>query len=317
MIKNLKLAGLAALAAIPAFAEVKLNENFSTSGYIAGSYRYTDFDPSDSADKFDIDAAKLLFNASYKPVSATLSFYYAPNAPEDVTVLDAFVTYDTGTGVTITGGKFLSYLGYEAFDIPAMSQISYANGDFLAPIPGYHDGVKVDYSDETFGAGVAVLDSVSSPNYLRGDGELKDNAGFEGYLTYKGVKDLTLWAGVAYDTEGNHMAHSKVTYDFWASYVMGPSTFAGEIAYSDAGFGAKGYNWLALYSYAFSEQVSSAFRLSGEEVKDGPGYVKYTIAPAYKLTDHLSVRAEISYQDYSSYVYDSALFFGIQSYFTF
>ena len=131
MIKNLKLAGLAALAAIPAFAEVKLNENFSTSGYIAGSYRYTDFDPSDSADKFDIDAAKLLFNASYKPVSATLSFYYAPNAPEDVTVLDAFVTYDTGTGVTITGGKFLSYLGYEAFDIPAMSQISYANGDFL------------------------------------------------------------------------------------------------------------------------------------------------------------------------------------------
>jgi len=45
--------------------------------------------------------------------------------------------------------------------------------------------------------------------------------------------------------------------------------------------------------------------------------VKYTIAPAYKLTDHLSVRAEVSYQDYSDYVYDSALFFGIQSYFTF
>lgn len=317
MIKNLKLAGLAALAAIPAFAEIKLNENFSTSGYLAGSYRYTDFDPSASTDKFDLDAAKLLFNASYKPVSATLSFYYQPNAPEDVTVLDAFVTYDTGTGVTITGGKFLSYLGYEAFDIPAMSQISYANGDFLAPIPGYHDGVKVDYSDETFGAGVAVLDSVSSPNYLRGDGELKKNAGFEGYLTYKGVKDLTLWAGVAYDTKGNHMLHSKVTGDLWASYVMGASTFAGEIAYSDAGFGAKGYNWLALYSYAFTDKVSTAFRLSGEEVKDGAGYVKYTISPSYKVTDHLAVRAEVSYQDYSDYVYDSALFFGIQSYFTF
>ena len=315
---SLKLAGLLAVAtATTALADVKLNENFTTSGYLAGSYRYVDRDLGDSSDKFDLDAAKLLFSGSFKPVTGVLSFYYQPNAPQDVTVLDAYATYDAGGGVSVTAGKFLSYLGYEAFDIPNMSQITYANGDFLMPIPGYHSGVKVDYADETFGAGAALLDSVGSPYYLRGDGELKHNAGFEGYLTYKGVKDLTLWGGIAYDTKGNFNAHSKVTYDFWASYVMGASTFAGELAYSDAGFGAKGYNWLALYSYAFDGAFSTAFRVSGEKIKEDAGYVKYTVAPSYKLSENLYVRAEVSYQDYSKYSENHALFFGVQTFFKF
>ena len=51
---------------------------------------------------------------------------------------------DVGGGTSVTAGKFLSYLGYEAFDIPNMTQVSYANGDFLGAIPGYHTGVRVD-----------------------------------------------------------------------------------------------------------------------------------------------------------------------------
>ena len=59
---------------------------------------------------------------------------------------------DKGGGFTVTGGNFLSYMGYEAFDIPNMDQITY--GSTIFAISGYHSGVKVDYSDANVGSGV-------------------------------------------------------------------------------------------------------------------------------------------------------------------
>src|SRR4051794_8267652 len=186
-------ATLLALAAT-ASAEVKLNDNFSVSGYIEGSYQYSKPKPGTSSDSFNIDSSQLLFTGTFKPVTAVMSFFYVPNATKETTVLDAYATYDAGNGVTVTGGKFLSYLGYESFFTVNNPEISFANGDFLGPIPGYHDGVKVDYSDKEWGSGIALVDSVySGPYYLKGDGELKHNAGFEGYVAYKGIENLTIW----------------------------------------------------------------------------------------------------------------------------
>lgn len=309
-------------SSLTALADVKINDTLSVGGYAAGSYRLTDPDPGTSSDKFDLDAAKVLFTGSFKPVTGVVSLYYAPNAPKEITVLDAYATVDIGGGASVTAGKFLSYMGYEAFDIPNMAQISYANGDFLAPIPGYHSGVRLDYGDEANAAGIALVDSVySGPNYLKGDGELKHNAGFEAFYSYKGVKDLTLWFGLAYDTKGNviHKNNATTMFDFWLSYnVTKDSTIGAEYAVKDGGIGDKGYNWLGFYSYAIDAKWSTAFRVSGEEISDGgPGFTKYTIAPTYKINDNFSVRAEFSYQDYSKYTVDSATFFGVQTIFKF
>lgn len=316
----LKLAGLAGMVAAVANGQVKLNENFSVSGYTAGSYRILDPEPGASSDRFDLDAAKVLFSADFKPVTGVTSFFYQPNAPEDVTILDAYVTYATSSGTTITGGKFLSWLGYEAFDIPNMAQITYANGDFLGPIPGYHSGVKVEFGDNQVAGGLAVVDSVySGTYYLRGDGELKKNAGFEGYVVYKAIPDLTLWAGFAYDTKGNQRAHEILTLDVWAQYQLTKElAIAGEIVHKDGGTGDEGYNWLAYANYTFTDTVSSTFRVSGEDIKSGPSFLRATVAPAVKLTDHLLVRAEVSYTDYKDFsAADNALFFGVQGVFKF
>jgi hypothetical protein len=317
-----KLAAALGLAAsLTAFADIKVNDSFSVSGYAAGSYRTTDPDPGPASDKFDLDAVKTLFSTNFKPVTGVISLYYQPNAPHDVTVLDAYATVDVGGGSTITAGKFLSYLGYEAFDLVNMSQLSYANGDFLGPIPGYHSGVKYDYSDKDVGFGVALLDSVySGPYYLKGDGELKHNAGFEGYFVYKAIPDVTVWAGFAYDTKGNvmHKNDEILTLNIWMSYNLTKDSSLGlEYVNKDGGLGDKGYNWLAFYGYNFDPKVSAAFRVSGEKMKSGPGFTKFTVAPAYKVNDNFLVRAELSYYDYTKYTADSALFFGIQSVFKF
>lgn len=320
---SLKLAaGLTLAASLTAFADVKVNDSLSVGGYAVGSYRITDPDPGPAVDKFDMDAVKTMFTTNFKPVTGVISLYYQPGAPSDVTVLDAYATVDVGGGSTITAGKFLSYLGYEAFDIPNMTQISYANGDFLAPIPGYHTGVKWDFSDKDMGFGLALVDSVySGPNYLKGDGELKHNGGFEGYFVYKAIKDVTIWTGFGYDTKGNvmHKNDEILTLDLWIGYNLTKDSSLGlEYVHKDGGVGDKGYNWLAFYSYNFSPNVSSAFRISGEKMKSGPGFTKYTVCPAYKVNDNFSVRAELSVYDYTKFAGgDSATFFGIQTVFKF
>lgn len=316
-----KFAAAVSLAAtLTAFADVKVNESLTVSGYAAGSYRITDPDPGSATDRFDIDAVKTMFTTNFKPVTGSISLFYQPG--QDVTVLDAFVTMDVGTGSTLTAGKFLSYLGYEAFDIVNMTQISYANGDFLGPIPGYHSGVKWDFADKDVGFGLALVDSVySGPNYLKGDGELRHNAGFEGYFVYKAIPDVTVWTGFAYDTKGNviHKNNEIFTANIWLGYnLTKDSTLGLEYVHKDGGLGDTGYNWLAFYSYNFSSKVSSAFRLSGEKLKDGgPGFTKFTVAPAYKVNDNFLVRTEVSYYDYKDYSADKALFFGLQSVFKF
>ena len=303
-----------------ASAEIKLNDTLSVSGYIQGSYQYTEPSPGDAHDTFNIDSSQVLFTATLKPVTGVVSLFYVPNSPHETTVLDAYVTYDAGHGLTVTGGKFLSYLGYESFFTVNNPEISFANGDFLGVIPGYHDGVKLDYSANDWGTGVALVDSVySGPYYLKGDGELKHNAGFEGYLVYKGAPGLTLWSGIAYDTKGGFQTHSVLALDFWAQYQINPATAVGaEYAYKDGGIGNKGYNWLGVLSYGFTDKVSSAFRISGEKLNDGgPGFTKYTIAPGYAVTDKLTVRAEVSYYDYTRYGTDHATFYGVQAFFKF
>ena len=203
-----------------------------------------------------------------------------------------------------------------------MTQISYANGDFLGPIPGYHSGVKYDYSDKDTGFGLAVVDSVySGPYYIKGDGELKHNAGFEGYFVYKAIPGCHGLGRLRVRHQGQR--HPQEATKF-SPLTSGRATIsrrtrrlALEYVHKDGGFGDKGYNWLAYYGYNFTPKVSSAFRVSGEKMKNGPGFTKFTVSPAYKVNDNFLVRTEVSYYDYTKHTADSALFFGLQSVFRF
>jgi hypothetical protein len=321
----LKLAGgAAALLAFAAnsFADVKLNDNFSVGGYVVGSYQNTKTEGTPAVDHFDIDAVKTAFTASFKPVTGVVSLYYPGAGGDDVTILDAYATYDAGGGYSVTGGKFLSYLGYEAFDPVNMTQITYGAPTLgsMFSIPAYHSGVRLDYSDAANSFGFALLDSVYSPySIFKGDGELQHNGGFEGFYKYTGTKDLTLWAGFAYDTKGGFQPHSVLTLDFWAQYAISSElTVAAEYANTDGGPGKKGDSWLLYLGYAPKGPVSWVFRLSGDnpdKTVPASDYIQYTISPTYKLTDNLSVRAEYSYYDYDTG--GSKSFYGVQALFKF
>ncbi|HEY9153499.1 MAG TPA: outer membrane beta-barrel protein [Opitutaceae bacterium] len=323
-------ATLVALAAT-ASADIKLNDNLTISGYAAGSYEYTS-KSGPGGDSYDslfngqkdtpsADVVKTAFTYNFKPVTAVVSLYYIPNLPtNEITVLDAYLTYDAGNGVTVSAGKFLSWLGYEAFDTVNMSQITYGAPTVggLGAVPAYHSGVKVEYGDKVQGAGFAVLDSVYSPtgSFSHGDGELKHNAGFEGYYTYKGIDGLQIWGGFAYDTKGAQgtyqQYHSALTGDVWVQYAINKQiTVAAEVTDKDAetasGTALKGWDWLVFGSYTVDDKWSFIGRVSGENPNGATrrdtglsGYTQYTIGPSYNVTANLLVRAEYSYYKYRS-----------------
>ena len=318
---------LALGASLTAFADIKVNDNLMINGYVAGSYEYkktktlpaTDSLFDGTKDTPSADAALTAFNFTFKPVTAVVSLYYVPNlATNELTVLDAYATYDVGGGLSITGGKFLSYLGYEAFHTASMSQITYGAVTIgtLAAIPAYHSGVRLDYGDKDFSFGLALVDSVFSPNgFAKGDGEFKHNAGFEAYAKSTAIADLTLWAGVAYDTKGGFQTDSVTVLDFWAEYkVSKETTVAGEFSTKDGGDFAKGSTWLAYLNYAFSDSVSLVARISGETLTGktaGSDFIQYTVGPSLKLNDNLTIRAEVSFYDRDNPGLDSTLY-GLQ-----
>jgi len=278
---------------------VKVNEHFSINGYAVGALTGTDIDGGPSIETYfenkgspavvNADAVKLGVLGAVEQVSAYGSILYLPGADDEAGLLDAYVSVDVGSGVTITGGKFLSYLGYEAFDPINMAQLTY--GSTIYAIPGYHSGVKIDYSTDGFSAGVAVLDSVfAGPNgFMEGDREFDDDIGIEAFVSFTNDK-LTVLAGIASeDTDG--AADDLFVFDLWASYAVSDKlTLAAEFdVQKDFMTG-----WLLFAGYSFTDQFSTIFRISGVEWDGGGNDTKYTIAPTLTINDNFALRAEFS-----------------------
>ncbi len=299
----LKLAGgAAALLAVAAttFADVKVNENFSINGYAVGAITNTNVDGGSSVDTFfdnkaspavvNADAIKLGVLGTSGAFSAYGSILYLPGAANEAGLLDAYATYDTGTGLKVTGGKFLSYLGYEAFDPINMAQLTY--GSTIYAIPAYHTGAKLDYSTKTFSVGLALVDSIfSGPRgFFEGDREFSDDLGVELIATYTGIDKLTVFVGFARENTYG-AADDLFIFDLWASYALSDKvTIAAEIdTQKDVMTG-----WLTFLSYKVSDKFSTAFRISGVDWDAGGTDTKYTVAPTYTINSNFALRGEYS-----------------------
>lgn len=306
---RLTLAAAASLAAtLTAFAEIKLNDKFSVSGYISGTAAYTETDG--TKDGFmDVDAAKLAGSFNLDKVTGMVSLHTFTS--HDPVLLDAYATYAAAPNTTVTVGKFLSYLGYEAFDYPNMLQISYAN-TLGAFIPAYHSGVRLDFTSGGTSGGIALLDSVYGPTYYKGDGTLNNGAGIEAYLKFTKDKSA-LFAAIAFDDGVNGTKDDRFTFDLWAETTVGKTKFAAEYCYStleSGGADADGYFWLLLAMTPLNDKWTVTGRLSGGEDEAlaaagvTPDFMKATISPAVTITDNLGLLLEYSYIKYDNFSAD-------------
>jgi hypothetical protein len=301
-------------AAAPAGA-VEINPEFSLSGYIVGSARYVDQGGQDNT--VDLDATKLLTGVNTGPVSGTASLFAA--GTDDISLLDAYFTYQLAEGASVTAGKFLSYHGYEAFDIPNMLQITYSNENSEAIIPGYHKGIRFDMATGDSKFGFALLDSV-----YNSDGEIDDGIGFEGYYTLS-TGNTTAYLGFAYDNVelGSSMDSTSLLADLWVQVTFDSMMLAGEVAYKttddDLAGDVDSFFISGLAQWTLSDANHVLVRLTwGEDDYDLGGaeqFMKYTLAARQKVSDNFTVVEELSYSTFDTL--DDKLFLGVQGRFTF
>lgn len=310
-------AALSLAASLAAFADVRVNENFAINGYAVGSWTTTDPDGGKRSETFlkngslfgNTDAVKLGLLGTSGKLAGYGSLLYLPAAgsTNEAGLLDAYATLDVGNGLKITGGKFLSYMGYEAFDAPNMAQLTY--GYTIFAVPAYHTGAKLDYSTKTFSVGVAAVDSIygGSKGFFEGDREYGDDIGIEAIMTYTGIDKLTLFAGIA--SEDTHNAANKLfIFDLWAAYAVSDAlTLGAEFDLQDD----VGQGWLGFVGYKFTNKFSTAFRVSGFKADAGGNDTKWTVAPTFALTSNASLRAEFSLGEGDTY--GDYKFFGIQA----
>ncbi|MFA6963038.1 MAG: outer membrane beta-barrel protein [Opitutaceae bacterium] len=325
MIKNLsKISGVTAIVAAvaaTASAEVKINENLSLDGYAIGSFKVVE--PTTGANDTFLDsgsnlfdAAKVALNGKYGDFSGKVSLIYVPGkAGTEAGILDAYLTYTVGE-VSITAGKFNSWMGYESFDSPNNAFIDYGLSGNFGYAAGYNTGVKVEYITKEFATGVSARDSLTSPGkFYQGDGEINDDIGYEAYFAYTGIDKLTLWAGVAAeDVSGT--TNDVFTYDLWASYaVTDKLSLAAEYAHLED---TSNYSWLLQATYAFTEKFSGSARVTGVDgdkgVADGFGY---GIAGTYTITENFSVKGEVSKTDFDGGAVGDPFLYAIQGLFRF
>ena len=234
---------------------------------------------------------ELNFNYSTGPVSAAVGLDFGAisafgDAAADSNLEEAYITYDFGNGFSVTGGRMLSYMGFEAFDPTNMYQFSYAY-DILGAqdiYDAYDYGASIDYATDAFSVGVWS--------------SLEANAGYELALAFTGVENFTakaIWSDFTASDD-----YEKSTY--WISYQLDKLLLAAEVAEFDSVAGDDIEGFLIMGNYAVSDAVGLTLRYSEEEITGAATYEgsKFTISPSYVFTDSLSGLLE-----YSSYDKDS------------
>lgn len=305
------------LSAGSSFAEIKLTDNLSTSGFldmsISGAKDSTDNDATlkGSFDQFELD-----FMYKYGNISARADVNATPaaSAPgvgavdsargataSTVYLEQGFVTYTNG-GFGVGAGRFLSSSGFEAAEPTGLFQ--YSTSKTL--VYGYYqNGINLSYTTPMFGLYGAVVSDLWNPQEF----EMAQSPGFEGQISVMPVAGVTAKAAFLYQmydttgTGGTDDAQSLA--NVWAQYAAGSITAAAEFNYM-MDWAAKeqtdleGFGFLVMANYKFTDLFATTLRYSAisldDKIESTDDYdSEVTLSPSLLLAPNLLSLAEARY----------------------
>lgn len=300
---NKRLTGMVAsalLAAGTAYGQIEINENLAVTGFLDMSATDTSSDDGDSS-SYNLDQAEIDFLVSFDEITGQIDLNYLGGNDGSFDLEQAFITYDLGSGSSITAGKSLSYHGWETAEPTGLYQYSYAY-DLVGTIPGYQNGVRYDYADDVMALGLGLLDSVYGP-----DGSIGDSSyGVEAKAVFTPAEGLTLYFG--YATDKMETGEDMDLINFWASYEVGGATYA--IEYNTYDFGTlEGDQWLAMGNWPLTDSLGITARVSDDSIDGGDSAMKYSLSPGWTIGDNLAMLIEVSETDFDSMGSTTALAF--------
>ena len=309
-------------------AQIELTDSAAISGFVNGVYIHTE-NKTQSTEELKLDETEvdLIFNLD--TVSGEIHLQSKDGG--NVELEQAFTTIDFGNGVSVTAGRFLSLLGFESDESVNRFTRSRAY-DLSRPIPLYAEGINAKGVNDLGWISLSVLDEVWEGF---GGGQFGDGSvGIEfqaGFTTENGFTAVIGYAGQKSAHSVPDLPNAELL-NVWVSYETGPFIFAAEYNdFSNAAHanysvsGARGENkisegesYMFLAHYAIDNNLSITARYSEEELNNGDGSEKWTIAPKYSFTDNLAGRIEYSRTDLKEGgTSDDVDFFSVEAMFTF
>ncbi len=296
-------ASLVGAMTVPAHADIELGEGLSVTGFVDMSFESldVDVDGADTTHEFKIDQVETDFLYTGKDgVTAQVDIQYSRNADgsETTFVEQAFITKDFGGGLSVTGGRFLSYSGWETAEPTGLYQFS-GTGYGDAFYGGYQQGVSAYYDTDSVDFMFSVVNDAFDPNESDNE-KLAVEAGValtpaEGltaklfYISDDETDLINVWA--SYEVSGWTLA---------AEYNMGDYGSAGK----DLGFGtpveeADGYLLMANYAWSDFGITARYHDWSAEDIFGNTNNEDsaITIAPSYSVSDNLLLVAELRLND--------------------
>ena len=321
---KLKLLSLASMLAVSNMSAVEIGPTGSgveMSGFIDLYY----LDNGTGTQDGGVGQVEIMFDYASGPVSASVDIDFGGNnAPGtdssgnydgDSNLEEAIITYDFGNGMSVTAGKMLSYMGFEAYDPTNMYQFSYAydagNTATQNIYDGYDYGMSFDYGTDAYSIGLWT--------------SLENSAGYEVALAYTGIENFTakaIWS----DFTDATAPYDKST--FWVSYQLGKLLLAAEVAQADSHSFATNADvdgFLIMGNYAVTDKIGLTLRYSEEEISTAYNtstldneFSKITISPSYVFNDNLSGLIEYStYEDDVAGKADPSDLFAVELIYTF
>jgi hypothetical protein len=313
--KILAAAVAALFSASAANAEISLAENLTLSGYIDGSYSNLDSDnPLVTGDELGVDELELDFAFSGETISAEVHLDNVRGGGDEFGIEQAYVAYNLGNGLSISGGRLENSLGFEEDENPELYQNSYAynnagDGSGVSALgQNYNNGIRASYTSDAFSVSLAGFDQLWG-NATAGNLDLA----YEVFATYTGVENLTLAIGYGED-DNSVLDEVSEALNLWAQYEQGSITVAAEYSDLESAAGTDGDHYLILANYAFSEKGAITVRYSEQEWDGGAEFDKFTISPGYAVTDNLWALIEYSTGEADGNDYD---YFAVETTFTF
>jgi hypothetical protein len=296
-----------------ASAEIKINDNLSTAGFVDMSLSGAKIDSVDATLFGQLDQYELDFMYKFGFFSARADVN-AIGPTGAVAIEQAFITSTLTNTLSLSFGKFLSCTGFEAAEPTGMYQYSYSkNMDPTSPTGaiygGYQNGINLNFSTPTFGIYVAAVTDV----WNGAETEYLNSPGGEFQLSLMPVEGVTVKAAYAmqtYDDGGDSLDYQGLA-NVWAQYAKGAITAAAEFNYLMSwahDFGAPGapavmddltgMGWLAMVNYKFTEKFAGTLRYSAttlddeDEDTDDMGS-EVTVSPSLAISPNWLALAEV------------------------
>lgn len=284
------------LGAVASFAEIKINDNLSTSGFVDMSLSGAIQDTVDASLAASLDQYELDFMYKLGDVSARADINATPSAKganADMFLEQGYVNYAMGA-VGLTAGRFLSSSGYEAAEPTGMLQYSASK----TLVYGYYqNGLALNYGNSKFALYGAVVSDLWSPQEF----EILNSPGFEGQLSVMPMEGVTVKAAYLYQMYDDTTSHDdQQLLNVWAQYAKGNYTFAAEynMMMDWKADGINGNGWLAVANIKWTDKIATTFRYSGILIDDKNSATddmdsEVTFSPSFAVSANWLVLAEV------------------------